>query len=278
MSASWPLAVSAIAWQLDHEAALLPAMAKAGVTGIEIAPTKLWPNWAGMHAQSAAEQRRRYADHGFSLPSMQAILFGIAGAAVFQGHGPQQVFLDHLARVCDIADVLGVKALVYGAPATRDPGPLSDADAWPIAVDFFRRAGEIAADRGMALCFEANPTAYNCRFGTTAVFAAKLVEAVDHPGFRQHLDAGQIGMMAENVTEAVHAAAPVLAHFHASEPNLGPFAEPVSPHAELAKALAAVDYQGWVSLEMRETASPVDDILTAIAAVKSAYPIKDKTP
>lgn len=272
---SWPLAVSSIAWKPEQEAAMLPLLRAEGVSGIEVAPTKLWPDWQGMSPASAAEHRRRYADLGFATPAMQAILFGIKGVAVFQGPEAQQVFLDHLARVCDAAGEMGVQALVYGAPATRDPGALAEDAAWAIALDFFARAGAIAAARGTALCFEANPAGYNCRFGTTAAFAARLVAAVGHPGFRQHLDAAQIGMMAEDPAEAVAVAAPGTIHYHASEPNLGPFDAPVSPHAALAAALGQAGYGGWISLEMRETADPLTDVPAAARAVKTLYPIRE---
>lgn len=81
------LAVSNIAWQPADQAAILPLLRDRGVTGIEVAPTKLWPDWQGATPAAAAAYRERLADQGFAVPALQAILFGKPDCTLFDPAG-----------------------------------------------------------------------------------------------------------------------------------------------------------------------------------------------
>ena len=68
-------AVSNIAWTSHDDPAIFALLQKYGVAGIEIAPSKIWPQWIGASQASAAEYRKRLADRGFCVPAMQSIHF-----------------------------------------------------------------------------------------------------------------------------------------------------------------------------------------------------------
>ena len=70
-----PLCISNIAWKTHDDPAVLASLRDAGVRGIEVAPTKIWPKWQGAGAAAATAYRRRMDDAGFALPALQAILF-----------------------------------------------------------------------------------------------------------------------------------------------------------------------------------------------------------
>ena len=48
------LAVSNIAWDDVEQSAILAQLPALGVAGVEIAPTKLWPDWLGADPVAAA--------------------------------------------------------------------------------------------------------------------------------------------------------------------------------------------------------------------------------
>jgi sugar phosphate isomerase/epimerase len=93
--------------------------------------------------------------------------------------------------------------------------------------------------------------AYKCDYLTDAVASTAFVRAVGSPGVRLHLDTACMALAGDDATERVRAGADVLAHVHASAPQLGPVG-PDGPvdHAAIAAALRAVDYDGHVSVEM----------------------------
>lgn len=266
------LSVSNIAWNPDEDGAVLPLLRELGVTGVEMAPTKLFPDWQGVSPAAAADARRRYADEGFAIPALQAILFGRPDLKVFGDAAVQQQTLDHLAIVADIAAALGAKVLVFGAPGNRDRGGLEEEEAFKRAVPFFQAAGQICAERGVALGIEANPAAYKCTFMTRWTDALRLVETVASPGIRLHFDVACTALAGDDPIAALPVIAPIAAHFHISEPELADFAAPTIDHAAVGTALAAQPYDGWLSIEMRRSADPLASVRTAVERVKQWYP------
>lgn len=266
------LAVSNIAWDAPEQAAVLDLLGSRAVRGIELAPTKLWPEWRGASPEAARTARAELAEGGFSVPALQAILYGRPELQVF-GTGTEQrrALLDHLEHVAAIAQALGAPVLVFGSPKNRDRGTLEPKEAFSAAVDFFREAAEVCAGAGARLCIEPNPPAYACNFATTWREAAALAREVDHPGFGLHLDTGCIHLAGDDPGEAIVECADILAHFHISEPHLSDFSAPAIDHGRAGRALAGSGYPGWVSIEMRRSDDPLASIAQAVDAALRWY-------
>ena len=114
---------------------------------------------------------------------------------------------------------------------------------------------------------EPNPPEYGCDYVMTSVEGAALVRSLGTPGLGLHLDAAAMALAGEPAAPAIHGAATVLRHFHASEPFLAPLGSGRVDHRELGAALARVDYQGWVSLEMRHVSEDVTGSLRAALGI-----------
>jgi sugar phosphate isomerase/epimerase len=250
------LAISNIAWDAAEDDAAA-VMRECGATGVEIAPTKWRDDPLEAPAADVAAYRRSWEDRGLPIVSLQSLLFGRPDLQLFGDDATRAALIDYLRRTIDLAAGLGARRLVFGSPKNRVRGALPLADAIAAASDVFRRLGEHAHERGAVICIEANPPGYGCDFITTTAEAAALCRAIDHPGVGVNGDLGGMTMAGEDPAIAISEAASVLAHFHASEPNLAELGtaangEKRSDHAAAASALAAVGYDGWVSVEMRQ--------------------------
>ncbi len=265
------IAVSNIAWDIEEHEAVLSLLRERGVRGIEIAPTKLWPDWRGADATSAAHWRQIYAAAQFDLPSMQAILFGKPDLRVFGNDLEQEQTLNHIALVAELAAALGVQPLVFGSPANRKRGELSADEAFSLAIPFFREAGRRCAVHGVWLCLEPLPEAYGSNFITNWREAVDLVVAVDTPGFGLHLDTGCIYLAGDDPVEAVRACKGITRHFHVSEPHLVDLSKPMVDHRSVGSALCQTGYTGWVSIEMRKASHPLQSIAQAVNLVNECY-------
>ena len=62
------LAVSNIAWDAPEQAAVLDLLGSRAVRGIELAPTKLWPEWRGASPEAARTARAELADRFADTP------------------------------------------------------------------------------------------------------------------------------------------------------------------------------------------------------------------
>ncbi len=244
-------AFSNIAWTPHDAPAALALLRAHGILGIEVAPTKVWPDWAGITLAAAAEYRRRLEGEGFVVPALQAVLFGRPQARLFDADG-EAALSEHLADVAALAGTLGAKAVVLGAPRQRDRGLLTAEAAHARAAAVFRAIAPAFADNGSCLCIEPNPPQYGCNFVTTAEDGARLVRDVAHAGFGLHLDAAGMFLVGEALPAVWDAVGPLVRHYPISEPGLGGFAAPRVPHAANLRFLRERGYAGWCSVEMRE--------------------------
>ena len=107
-----------------------------GITGIEVAPTKVWPKPLDATDAETVVYRRWWEDRGFRIVAAQSLLFGRPDLTVF---GPPEIYrqtLDYLGGIVRLCARLGAEALVFGSPKNRRRGDLSRLAAWPTAVAF----------------------------------------------------------------------------------------------------------------------------------------------
>lgn len=265
------LSISNIAWNPEHEADVFKILQRYPVQGIEIAPSKIWPNWQGITPQSLQDYREQLGNFGFQIPALQAILFGQPDAVLFGTEAQRQQLLSHLRFVTDIAEALGAKVMVLGAPNNRNRGDLPDDEINEIAVSTFKEIGDYCASKNTCLCIEPNPTAYNCNYIINSDEGLTLVKQVNSRGFGLHLDAAGMFLADEKPEDGFADKVKTLRHFHISEPNLGDFAAPQVSHAVLAQLLKAQQYDNWVSIEMRAQSQTVKMLEEAVIFSVQSY-------
>ena len=256
------LGVSNLAWPARAEAAALALLAARGVRGVEVAPTRIAP-WEELTPARLSGFRVSCAQAGLSVSSLQAIFYLKPEASLLGDAAGFSAMCEHMRVVAGIADALGAGVAVFGAPRSRLRGTLAPLDAILLGAERLRRLGELAATGGLVLGIEPVPASYGADFLNHARDVVQIVGLADHPCVRVHLDTACVTLAGDDPAEAIRDAAPLLAHYHVAEPQLGPFAAPLCDHASAGAALDAIDYAGWVVIEMRELEA-ADDGLDAI--------------
>lgn len=264
------LCVSNIAWTEAEDETALALIAGAGVTHLEIAPTRWWPDLSKVTDDQIEAVSSRWTRHGLRLAAFQAVLFGKPELSVFQ-EATRDVCLEYLRRVVDLAHRMGAGAIVFGSPKNRLRGNRSIEEVHEQAVPFFRKLGEHASAQGVRFCFEPNPTQYGADFGCTMMESAALVADINSPGVWLNVDAGAITLNAEPASKAIALATGRIGHFHVSEPFLGSFAESRGDHRGLACALKKVGYDGVVSIEMKTQERGLAAVQEAVEFARRNY-------
>jgi D-psicose/D-tagatose/L-ribulose 3-epimerase len=264
------LAVSNIAWTAADDEMAYHLLAERGVSGLEIAPSRIWTEPDKVTSAAASAFKVLISSFGLSVVAFQAILFGQPKLSIFDTQVRGET-LDYLKRQCDLAAELGAKALVFGSPKNRLRGDLPPETAFKMALDFFAELGRYADRRGVHVCLEPNPPAYGADFLTTVEETSRLVAAVDLMGIRLHFDTGGMHLSGEDAAGMIQRYATLAVHFHASEPHLQSFAAPVAEHAASADALRQVGFKGYVSIEMRAMADGLNSVSQAIDFISSIY-------
>lgn len=268
------LAVSNIAWSAGENAAVADLLAREDVHAIELAPTAWRQQPLQAPAADVLELRRWWEDRGVAIVSLQSLLFGRPDLQLFGSDSSRAAMSDHLRRTIDFAAALGARALVFGSPRNRQRGEMPLADALDIAREFLCALGAYAHEHDTAFCIEANPPEYGCDFITTTAEAVELCRSINHSGVRVNGDLGGMTLAHEDVAHSIALAAPMLGHFHASEPHLAGTGT-LADHAQAGAALREARYDGWVSIEMRAGGENVAGVSRALRRARTDYLMPD---
>ena len=243
------LAVSNIAWLPEQDSQIYRLMATYGFTGLEIAPTRIFPScpydrllearqWAG-------DLKTRY---DFTIPSIQSIWYG-RQENLFGSEEERKILLGYMKRAMEFAEVIGCRNMVFGCPRNRVvPDSMLPEEAEFVAKDFFQVMGDYAASRKIVVGIEANPKRYGTNYINTTREALKLICRVGSRGFRLNLDVGTIIQNGECANELI-GNVKLISHVHVSEPDLSPV-EARRIHRKIYDILSAEGYTGFISIEM----------------------------
>lgn len=239
------LAISNIGWDVSNDASVYELMKKYGYSGLEIAPTRIFPDNPYMHLKDAQEWSEGLKEkEGFIVPSMQSIWFG-RQEKIFGTTEERQVLVEYTKMAIDFAETIGCENIVFGCPRNRN---ITDNADPSIAISFFKELGDYAAEHNTVIGMEANPPIYNTNYINDTKAALELIEQVNSRGFMLNLDVGTMIQNDESVEELV-GYVHLINHVHISEPGLK-MIEKRNIHRELMDFLIGEGYRRFFSIEM----------------------------
>lgn len=270
------LAASNIAWSPTDRINAYRLLTEFGFSGLEIAPGLFFHEADDpFHPtdEVIAEALDEIHEAGLSLVSMQSLLFGVKGAALFESVESRYRFEAGIERAINLADRLGIPNLVFGSPKQRVvPKDMTMGDAWSEAAILFRRMGDTALASDTFLAIESNPAAYGTNFLNTLEEASAFVSEVNHPAITVILDVGAMHMNGEfsSIPEQINSACMKLSHIHISEPNLGPAPANMKQAETILNALKDVNYKSAVSIEMKSPKGGLSELRTCVERLARA--------
>ena len=245
------LAISNIAWQTQNDQTVYHWMRQNGYTGLEIAPTRVFPEAPYDKLKQAQQWSKKLWDsYGFVIPSMQSIWYG-RQEKLFGSPEERVVLLEYTKKAIQFASIIGCRNLVFGCPRNRQR-PVGASEE--IVLSFFHSLGEYALQYGTIIGLEANPPMYQTNYINDTASALELIKKVDSKGFLLNLDVGTMIASAESIS-LLEGQVSFINHVHISEPGLKPIMLR-KLHLQLAEFLRQGGYRGYVSIEMGR----VDDI------------------
>lgn len=255
------LSICNIAWDSYRDGEMYQLLADNGFSGIEIAPTRLYPVNPYLNNEEAKKWKNKMQKvFGLSVPSIQSIWYGLS-ENIFRSEEDREALTDYTKKAILFANCLSAGNVVFGCPKNRNGYKIGDKKRNKyIAVDFFRRLGEYAKKNNVVIGFEANPEIYNTDFMNTTEETIKFIEEVDSEGFKLNLDIGTMLYYGETM-ELLERKMNVISHVHISEPGLKKI-EHHSIHKELYSFLSDAGYNGFVSIEMGKQANMKDIVET----------------
>lgn len=255
--------ISNIAWDKSDDFAMYSFLQKNGIDGIEIAPSRLFEN-----PYENLEQAQLYAQmlknrFGLEISSMQSIWFGKT-ENIFDSKQAEYL-LDYTKKAMDFANAMGIKNMVFGCPKNRNM-PLGSTE--DDVVGFFRQLGEYAQMRNTVLALEANPVIYNTNFLNYTKDTFEFCKKIDSPGVKVNVDFGTILYNNEN-PYLIKTYKNLVNHIHLSVPHLE-YVEKHKQHETLKKVLDKIDYDGYLSIEMKNQ-NDINKVQKAVLYLKENF-------
>lgn len=239
------LAISNIAWSAEQDKIMYEKMTELGFTGLEIAPTRIFPEHPYEHLREAVKWRKElHSRYGFEIPSMQSIWYGRT-ESIFGTPEEREALQRYTYQAIDFAAAIGCQNLVFGCPKNRCVPEGVNPDT---AIPFFQKIAEYAVSKNVVIGLEANPTIYHTNYINTTAQALDLIEKVSSPGFRLNLDIGTMLYNQEDVSQLV-GKVHYISHVHISEPMLK-LVNINKTHLRLANILYGNNYDRYISIEI----------------------------
>lgn len=158
--------------------------------------------------------------------------------------------VDRLREAVDCAHALGATIIagpLHSAFATFTRRDIEEQE-YVRSADVLRAAGEHAAQAGIILTPEAL-NRFECYLCNTMEQLVGLINRVDHPNVKGMFDTHHANIEEKKLETAIRTVAPVLAHVHISENDRGTPGDGHIPWDETFATLAAVKYNGWLTIE-----------------------------
>lgn len=275
------LAISNIAWDEKYDERVYGYLQKAEFTGIEIAPTRIFPEKPYEHLEEAkayAEQIKK--EYGLEIVSMQSVWYGLE-ESVFGKEESRKACAAYWTEAAAFAQAAGCPNMVFGNPRQRSV-PAKDDGVWflrpdevaKIEEEFFGSISEITKEHHSCVGMEANPPMYHTNYMNRTEQVLGLVDRLHHPAFRLNLDIGTMICNGETFEELIEpyggeAFFQKVSHIHLSEPGLA-LVQKRDIHKELAVLLRKYPYEGYVSVEMGKR-EELQEIFETVSYVKRIF-------
>jgi D-psicose/D-tagatose/L-ribulose 3-epimerase len=158
--------------------------------------------------------------------------------------------------------------ILYGAMA-KYPGPLT-AKGRQNATDSVKRMADFAAKKGITLGLEV-VNRYESNQLNTALQALEMLDKVNAPNVKVHLDTYHMNIEEANFIEPVLACGERLGYVHIGESNRGYLGSGTINFPELFKGLAAINYQGVITFESFSSAVVDDKLSNALSVWRNLW-------
>jgi sugar phosphate isomerase/epimerase len=239
-------------------------MAKAhNYTGIEVAPFTLGESVFAITPQQRCDYRKCADAHELEIVGLHWLLAKTQGLHLTNyDEATRKRTCEYLQELVRLCHDLGGKIMVLGSPLQRNfPESMTHAHAMSNAASLLCEVVPSLERYGIQIAIEPlGPQEGN--FLNFASQGRELIEMIDSPQVRLHLDVKAMSSEGEPIANIIRANADLMIHFHANDPNrLGPGMGDVD-QAPIFQALNDIEYAGWASVEVFDYSPGVETILS----------------
>lgn len=266
------LCISNIAWDKVYDDKMYKACSDMGYDGIEIAPTRVFPENTYEHIEDARSWLERLeSKYGLRVYSCQSIWYG-RKENIFENAKERNSLLEYSKKAFGFISAIKAKNVVFGCPKNRNGYTKSPAVNEAIAIDFFGKLAESADEYDITLSIEPNPNIYGTDFLNTTGGTIRFIEQLRDSSLKLNLDMGTMLYNHEDMG-ILKGYEDRIGHVHISEPHLQKVMKR-REHNKIFEYLRSFNYGNAVSIEMGKQ-NKVEDIYETMRYIYFIF--KDNT-
>jgi len=239
------ISISNLAWGKTSLLEAVKIVENVGLSGIEIAPTALWPNLYSVTPLEIKRTREILLDSGLRVSGIQSLLYGHPEFQLFDKSTWPEL-RKHIEIILEIAENLETKVAVFGSPKNRVKGRLKKAEADLIAAEFFSTLLPVLERSDVVLTLEPNAPEYGADYLTSYAEVQELSDLIGSLRVAPQIDTGCMWMVGEDLCQAFESRIPH--HIHISNPNLGEVPGS-SNYDHIFELIKTSEYSGWLVIE-----------------------------
>jgi sugar phosphate isomerase/epimerase len=258
------LSISNIAWEMDFDDEMYAFLKYHGFQGLEIAPTRIFPDNPYDHLTEAEEWAFHLKEkYNLIISSMQSIWYG-RDEKIFESKKERKLLIEYTKKAILFAEAIKCKNLVFGNPKNRDTDDFQR--KLPIAIHFFKEVGDYAHEHHTVLALEPNPPVYNTRVMNRTEQTVDMAHKISSKGIKVNIDLGAILYNEENL-DYLEKIPELINHIHISEPGLKKIKKRKNIHTWILKFSQKNLNNSFVSIEMGR--QKVEDVKETIVYLKN---------
>jgi len=232
-----------------------------GYQGLEIAPFTLGNSVDEVEKSKIEKIRKTSEKDGIEIIGTHWLLVKPDGLSVSTDDKEiREKTSDYLVKLVDFTYQLGGKLMVFGSPKQRNIGKgQTYKDVKKNLIEVLIKPLSQAEKKGVYICLE--PLARTeTNFINTADEAIKIIEEVNHPNLKLHLDVKAMCDEEKPIPDIIRNSKKYLKHFHVNDKNLlGPGFGNVD-YKPIIETLKEIGYNGFISVEVFDF-SPGSEII-----------------
>ena len=235
-------------WEIEK---VFSFIKECGYEGMEIAPFTFGNSVSEIPESKIEEIKKLSKNYGIEIIGTHWLLVKPEGLSVStRDKNLRKKTSDYLCELVNFTAEIGGKVMVFGSPKQRNIGEgQTYEEVKRNLIETLLKPLEVAKEKGIYICLE--PLARTeTNFINTAKQAIEIIEEVNHPNLKLHLDVKAMSDEEKEIPEIIEEGKEYLEHFHVNDKNLlGPGFGDID-FVPIIKKLKEIGYNKWLSVEV----------------------------
>tara|TARA_Y100000590_G_scaffold453294_1_gene598071 strand:- start:2504 stop:3316 length:813 start_codon:yes stop_codon:yes gene_type:complete len=265
------LSVSNIAWKDCNFNYYAELIKNNDCDGVELAPSCIWKEPTEVSKKEIISFKENLKKIGLEIVGLHSLLFTRPDLQLFKGKENRDNIIKYIFKLIDICAYFEGQQLIFGSPQNRKLNGNSYEKCKDQALNDFYEISEYSRKKNVYFCIEPlGPE--DTEFIKSVSEGGQLVEQVNHPNFKLHLDSKAIFSTKEDPEKITKRYKSIIQHVHVGDSKLTEPGKINKNHDKIGLALKNINYTKYISIEMKKNDKDIDgSIIRSINYVKKNY-------